>query len=297
MKLGGSFVATTAALWIAAVGCGDDGGTPEQTVFGGDRPVELRVPAAYDHDAPAPLVVVLHGYSINGAVEAGYTRLADLTAEGAFVIAPDGTEDPDGNLYWNAEHPGCDVGGEQRPDDVGYLLGLIDEVESVYNIDPARVYLFGHSNGGFMAFRLVCGHSQRFAAMISLAGAPALDVDACAPADEVSVLQIHGDVDDTVLYAGGDDVVGIPCPYPAATDTVARFAAFNGCDAQLTDTGARVDFDSVLDGDDTRIEQHAGCAAGIATELWTIEGGEHIPTLRPDAHLTMWDFFVSHPKP
>lgn len=285
------------ALIVTISACSGGDGSPDQTTFGGDRPVELRVPADYDHDVGAPLVVVLHGYSVNGAVEAGYTRLAELTAEGALVVAPDGTEDPDGNLYWNAEHPGCAVGGDARPDDAGYLLDLIDEIEAVYNVDPARVYLFGHSNGGFMAYRLVCEHAERFAAMISLAGAPALDTDSCAPTQPVSVLQIHGDADDTVLYGGGSDVVGIACPYPSATETVARFAAFNACDDALADTGARVDLDSALAGDDTRVEHHAGCAAGIATELWTIEGGAHIPGLRPDAYLTMWQFLVDHPRP
>ena len=291
-------LACAGALSLAVAGCGDGGvSTPDRTTFGGDRPVELRVPNSYDHAVPTPIVLVLHGYSINGAVEAGYTRLADLTNEGALVVAPDGTEDPDGNLYWNAEHPGCGLGGDTRPDDVGYLLDLLDEIGAVWNVDPNQVYVFGHSNGGFMAYRLACEHSDRFAAMISLAGAPALDADDCAPTTAISVLQIHGDADDTVLYTGGDDVVGIPCPYPAATETVARFAAFNGCDPLLGASGARVDLESSLPGDDTRVDAHSNCAAGIATELWTIEGGGHIPALRTDAYLTMWEFFRSHPKP
>ncbi|HUH02603.1 MAG TPA: alpha/beta fold hydrolase [Kofleriaceae bacterium] len=286
-----------AALLVGVAACGGGDSVPDRTTFGGERATELLVPSSYDHAVPAPIVLVLHGYSINGAVEAGYTRLADLTREGVLVVAPDGTEDPDGNLYWNAEHQGCGLGGDTRPDDVGYLLGLLDEIAAVFNVDPDRVYVFGHSNGGFMAYRLACEHADRVAALISLAGAPALDPDDCAPSSPLSILQIHGDADDTVLYGGADAVVDIPCPYPAATDTVARFAAFNGCDAQLSASGERLDLESSLPGTDTRIDTHANCAAGIATELWTIEGGGHIPALRPDAYLTMWDFFRAHPRP
>jgi polyhydroxybutyrate depolymerase len=78
---------------------------------------------------------------------------------------------------------------------------------------------------------------------------------------------------------------------------VARFAAFNGCDAQRSASGERLDLESSLPGTDTRVDAHANCAAGIATQLWTIEGGGHIPALRPDAYLTMWDFFRAHPRP
>jgi poly(3-hydroxybutyrate) depolymerase len=36
-------------------------------------------------------------------------------------------------------------------DDEGYLISIIDLVSAKYNVDLKRVYLIGHSNGGFMA--------------------------------------------------------------------------------------------------------------------------------------------------
>ena len=51
-----------------------------QTIFGGERSTELRVPDNYDPDVATPLLVVLHGYSITGAIQASYTALDRLVA-------------------------------------------------------------------------------------------------------------------------------------------------------------------------------------------------------------------------
>jgi polyhydroxybutyrate depolymerase len=287
--------AAAVALW----GCGSSEDEPLQTVFGGDRPVELHVPIGHDPDTPAPLLLVLHGYSVTGGVELAYSRLDKvIDTEGVLVLAPDGTIDPDGNLFWNVDNTGCLLGGSgSLPDDTGYLIGLIDEVAAVYSVDPNRVYVFGHSNGGFMAYRLACNHADRIAAIVSLAGAPALDELDCSPSEAVSVLQIHGDADDTVLFGGGNDIIGLPCPYPGAEESAARWAAHDSCAATRDDPGVRLDLDSGLDGDETRVDEHASCDAGFAVELWTIAGGAHIPSFRNDVHVPIWTFLADHPKP
>ncbi len=41
-------------------------------------------------------------------------------------------------------------------DDTEYLVNLIDKIASSYPIDREKVYIFGHSNGGFMAHRMAC---------------------------------------------------------------------------------------------------------------------------------------------
>lgn len=279
----------------ALIGCGDSA-TERPTTFGGDRPVELRVPPDYAGE-DAPLILVLHGYGVNGAVQYAYTRFDNLVQrEGVLVLAPDGTEDATGNLYWNAEHPGCDIGaGSARPDDIGYLIGLLDEVAAAYNVDPDRVFVFGHSNGGFMAHRLACEHADRIAAIISMAGAPAIEPADCAPAQPVSVLQIHGDADTTVLYGGGDQIIGAACAYPGAVETVSRWAGHNGCTGALTDSGERLDLELSLTGDETIVERFDGCAPAAA-ELWTIPGGGHIPTFPNDVYQPMWEFLLAHAR-
>ena len=41
-----------------------------------------------------------------------------------------------------------------------------------YNVDPGRVCLIGHSNGGFMSHRFACDRADLVAAIVSLAGVP-----------------------------------------------------------------------------------------------------------------------------
>ena len=67
--------------------------------------------------------------------------------------------------------PACCDKYDAKPDDVGYLTGLIDEIIAAgWPVDPKRIYLFGHSNGGYMAHRMACDRADRIAAIICLAG-------------------------------------------------------------------------------------------------------------------------------
>jgi len=278
-----------AVLVATLLACGsDEPSIPTQTTFGGDRPVELLVPEDYDHSQPLPLILILHGYSAAGSIELAYSRLGNLVDDpGVFVMAPDGLVDDERNRYWKSEHEGCELHAE-GPDDVAYLMGLLDEVASVYQVDPDRTFIFGHSNGGFMAYRLACTHSERFAAIISLAGSAPFDPSDCVPTEAVSVLQIHGDADDTVPYEGGTEVIGIPCMHPSAPEMVETWGEHVGCTGELLDTGEDLDIEDPLDDPETRVEAVAGCPAGVGVELWTIEGGGHIPRIEPPPISEQW---------
>src|SRR5512135_1253101 len=144
-----SLAAASLALAVAA-GCGSHGGSSgPRTVFGGNRPVTLQIPPSYDGSTPAPLLILLHGYGVNGAVEENYLGLSALVAtNGVFLAAPNGLIDQTGSPFWNATDACCNFYGS-TVDDVAYLRGLIRDISHDYKIDPKRVYLWGHSNGAF----------------------------------------------------------------------------------------------------------------------------------------------------
>ena len=87
----------------------------------------------------------------------------------------------------------------------------------------------------------------------------------------VSVLQIHGTADETVLYDGRatDDGLG----YPSAPVAVERFAEAAGCNLDASEEGEALDLDDALPGNETVVlEYEQGCDRGLGAAL----GGEEV---------------------
>lgn len=258
--------------WLAAC---DDGGTmgPRPTTFGGDRPADLKAPATLTAGKQYPLVVVLHGYGANGFTQSAYFGTSTLPAQdAALVIAPDGLIDSNGKPFWNADAACCDF-DHKNPDDVGYIGGLIDDIVASWPVDPSAVFVIGHSNGGFMAYRMACERADVISAIAPLAGLAASDAAACVPSRPVNVLHLHGTADDTVPYGPlGFTAIGTV----GAIGSVTQWAQHNGCGTARTSAG-EVDLVPGLPGAETHETITSGCPANGAVDLWTIEGAGHIP--------------------
>ena len=254
-----------------------------------DRPYNVFVPSTYNAATAAPLVILLHGYGASGLIQELYFRLQpEAEARGFLYVHPDGTPNALGNLAWNATDACCqDV---VTVDDSAYLTSIINEVSATYNVDQTRIFLVGHSNGGFMSYRMACDHADRIAAIVSLAGATFLDTAQCAPSEPVNVLQIHGTDDRTIQYDGGSTPLGT---YPAAETTVSTWSAYNGC-ATGTESLGELDLAFNIDGVETTLEAFTGCPVDGAVELWTIEGGPHIPGLQPSFAADIIDWLYAH---
>ncbi len=271
---------------VAACGGGDSG--PRPMTFGGDRPVDLKVPPGFDDSRTYPLIVGLHGYGGNGFQHAAYFGLSKLVSDGdALLLAPDGLVDSFGRQFWNADPLCCDLDGK-NPDDVGYLGSLIDDVIASWPVDRSRVVLVGHSNGAFMAYRMACDRSDVVTGIAGLAGAASSVPASCTPERAVDILHIHGTADDIVPYAGGGVGGG------GAEASVAQWTGHDGCDATLA-PGPTYDLESVLPGAETTALT-AGCPAGVAVELWRMEGANHIPNFGPAFTPTLWQWLNDHPR-
>lgn len=254
----------------------------------------MLVPPGYDGQTPHPLIVFLHGYADSGSASARAFGLPQLAAERGFLlVAPDGTPDETNLRFWNATDGCCNLFAS-TVDDRAYLVALLNDTQRRYAVDPRRVYLVGHSNGGFMAYRMACEESARLAAIVSIAGATWLDAARCQPESRVSVLQIHGDQDGIIKYEGGRFAAQLEL-YPSAQQTVAACARHNRCADSLSALGPPLDLDVSVPGSETQKQQHAGCADS-AVELWTIAGGEHFPALGATFRQQLASFLLSHPK-
>lgn len=269
------------AIALVLVGCGGTS-DPRPVTFGGDRPVDLQIPASFDESRTYPLVVVLHGYGATGFIQESVFGLkAEVTAGHAFVLAPDGLVDSMNHPFWNADPECCDK-DHRNPDDVGYIGGLIDAVKAAYPID--RVVLFGHSNGGYMSYRMACDRADVIDNIVVLAGNAASDPSTCHPARPVEVLHLHGDQDTEVPYAA------------TAMRSAELWAGWDGCGTTLT-PGPTHDLDGVQPGAETTTQVVDGCPKGLDVELWTLTGAGHVPSFNAMAEPVLYQWFLDHPRP
>ena len=298
----------------ASSGLGADGssGFPEAgalgdfdpTPFGGSRPVKLYVPSKYAPSTPTPLLILLHGYSASGAAQEllfDFKPLAE--ANTVLYMYPDGTVDKLGNRFWNASDACCDFFGVPV-DDVAYLTSLITEIETRYNVDPKRIYFAGHSNGGFMSYRMACDQAGKVAAIASLAGAMWDDPSKCKPGDAVSVLEMHGTADTVVFWDGGttstDSIwdggtIDGGGPYPSVPTTVGDWVTLDSCS---TTPNTSAPDPGIVAGMQTSVSDYAsGCRNHTDVELWTMHGAGHIPSITQSFGTQVFKFLLDHPKP
>ncbi len=268
-------------------------------VAGGDRPVTVHVPPGYDPEVAAPLLVMLHGYMWSGADAEAYLSLGSAAMAHLIIYAyPDGTLDRGGQPFWNATDACCNYEGSPV-DDSAYLAGLVDEIGEVVNVDPNRVFFVGHSNGGFMAYRMACDHADLVAGIVSLAGSTYADPSDCRPTEPVAVLQIHGTADTVILCTGGS--AGME-RYPGAQETVTMWAEYDGCDGSSEQLLPNIDIDRNSNGatgpEESTVEVYSsGCAPGGHVELWTMHGAGHVPDLSGTFAESVISFLLDHAKP
>lgn len=253
--------------------------------LGGSRPLQtFRTPDGWDGKTPLPLLLVIHGYGVGGLAQALYFSVLPLVEEKQILLAaPDGLFDSMGKRYWNAVDTCCDF-DHTNVDDVKYLTGLVDEIAARYPVDRKRIYLIGHSNGGAMTLRIACDKTSTFAAALELAGPFWSDFSKCTPSAPIPLRVLHGTADMEVPYDGANGAVAVS----------GFFAQKNGCTSMLDPNAPALDLDSSLAGAETKVSRYTGCMAD--TELWTIQGAGHIPTLVPNFRNIVWDFFSAHTR-
>jgi polyhydroxybutyrate depolymerase len=262
--------------------------TPEAQRLVAERPYRLVVPPGYSGQ-PLPLVILLHGYSGSGQAMDDYLNMSSIAAARTFLLAtPDGSVDAAGYRYWNATDACCAANAPVPADDVAYLTAVIDDVSIRYNVDPQRIYIIGHSNGGFMAHRMACDRAARIAAVVSIAGAQWSYLPYCQPSEPVSVLQVHGTGDTTILYNGGPG-------YPGARTTAADWALLNRCTTDFYTAGVW-DLDT-QPGVETIRDLAIGCPPGVGVELWSMIAAPHDPSFSAWGANFLYNFLIVYSKP
>ena len=241
----------------------------------------------------APLVVSLHGRFGSGEGQAKLTGLVPIARrEGFTVVFPDGIDHS-----WNDAR---EVGpaAKQGVDDVAFLSELIDEFVAK-GADPARVYMLGMSNGGFMTLTVACRLADKLAGVASITGGLSTKLQSDCPMSRPVPLALFLGTEDPLVPFGGGQVAGNRGQITSAGDAARFFAGKNGC-SLAPQKRALPDLDPA---DGTRIEQQVFGSCGAPVELFVVTGGGHTwpgghalrsngKTSRDlDASQTAWDFF------
>jgi polyhydroxybutyrate depolymerase len=270
--------------WLSMLACHER--TLERVVRLPGLGREYRVYTRRDHDASrrAPVLFVLHPYFTDPMLLEHRYQLRRVAAgqRGWIVVFPVGHVDSKGVFFWNATRACCDA-DRRNPDDVAFLDAVLADVRRTYAIDPARIYAFGESNGGFMAHRWACEPNAELAAIVSIAGAHGTENELrCDRSRPVSVLQVHGTADRDVRYDGGT-MYG---PYPSAEQTVAVWQRANACHPEPAREERRDLFAKPV-----QVKRWSGAACRV--ELWSVIGGGHVLEHRPAFLPAALDFLAS----
>ena len=296
--LAAALVVVAMPMVLAAVLCAsfnarnrDNGGFVSS---GEKRTYRLYVPKSYDPAHATPLVISLHGGGMSGTAQMETSQWNEVADEhGLLVVYPSGRGGR-GPRAWRA---GVGRGSEK---DVRFIAELIDALKASYNVDPARVYADGVSNGGGMAFLLSCTMSDRIAAVGLVASAQFLPWSGCLDERAVPMIAFHGTADRFTPYHGGTTWVAPGHAFPSIPAFTARWARRNQCGAEPVESAVAADV--------SRLE-YRGCADDADVVLYTIHGGGHtwpgggpLPewfagsTSRSvDASRQAWAFFQAHP--
>jgi polyhydroxybutyrate depolymerase len=234
--------------------------------------------------AKRPVLILLHGHGASAAVMVGLASMggyktqawSGLAArENILLIAPDGVKASDDKRGWNDCR--TDAPTNTKTDDVGFIAALIDTAVAQFGADPERIYVFGVSHGGAMAYRTGIELAPRLAA-IGAESAPMAAQNGCpAPSRPLSVFVEHGTADEIVPYAGGK--AGSWMLHGRGTTLGAEQAvAFWRKLARLPDTPVTYRFPHLHPDDPTSATRYVWGAdpAGTQIEFLRVDGGGHV---------------------
>ncbi len=269
----------------------------------------IYLPPAYDGKNAAPLLFLFHGGGGRGVRMVNFTGFDSIAREnGLVVIVPEGYDH-----HWNDGRIGVSKAHKENVDDMAFVRAIYQNVCKELNIDRARVYATGVSNGAMLSLRLALEEPDIFAAVAAVVGSlPEPLSKKQWHGRPLPLLMINGTKDPLVPYEGGDvhfykkklgRVISVP-------DTVRFFASHNKCNS--APVVSELELKQNKSGLAVMKTEYA-CPGGDAeVVLYSIEGGGHtwhrdsrlaryLPELAIgktcrdiDSSEIIWSFFQKH---
>jgi len=260
-------------------------------VFKG-RTINVYHPSNPSAGLPKGLVLLLHGYGGTGKQINDYLQFKQIAKQANVIyVTVEGTKDSSGKQFWNATSSCCNF-SKKKIDEVTYFKELIQDLQRQNSVDPQRIFIIGHSNGGFMAHSLACSLSPIVAGIISIAGEQAQNADDCKPDYSVNILQIQGMADLVVPYSGGNLGLG---PFPGAEATLKMWATKNSCDLAKFEVKEIPTLVYLKPSTPSLSKSYASCPIGGSVELWAIPRAGHVPIFNLQGQRQIANWINTHP--
>ena len=166
----------------------DDSETGTRTITVNGTVRNYIIYAPRDLGEGRPLLISCHGMNQDAAYQKGMLTIESIADTAKFVtIFPNGI----GNAW--------DISGDR---DIDFVLALIDEMATKYNIDRNRVYLSGFSMGGMFTYHAMNRIADKIAAFAPISGYPMGGTTANASVRPIPIIHTHGTSDDVVNFGG-----------------------------------------------------------------------------------------------
>lgn len=275
------------------------------TVDQRERYYLVHVPKLKQPKSGWPVVLIFHGGASNAETMVTFTGLNDKADKAGFVaVYPSGTGRTQRVLTFNGGNC-CGRAMTEKVDDVKFVRSLLDDLESVVQVDRKRVFATGMSNGAIMSYLLASEMADRIAAIAPVAG-PMGTAD-CSPSQPVAVCHFHGSDDAFAPLAGGRGSRSISrTDFYSVDHSIQAWVKANRCKTAPTVTSLPK---SVDDGTSVTRAVYSGGKKETEVVLYTINGMGHTwpggenrlrflgaTTKNLSANDVMWEFFQKHAR-
>ncbi|MFT5705189.1 MAG: polyhydroxybutyrate depolymerase [Shewanella sp.] len=166
------------------------------------------------------IALFLHGAPGTPKKVSNIFNAKSITADKQLLsVSPQGSND-----FWGWES--LNDGESKSTKDVDFMVKLLTQLKADNNISSDKVYVFGYSAGGFMAYKLACHIPEQITAIVSLAGQFRGDFTHCTTSTPVTLHHFHSPADTDVPMSGRNTG-----NIQSVAETLAHWRNISGCDA------------------------------------------------------------------
>ena len=216
----------------------------------------VYLPDGYRSDSQWPLVVLLHGSGATGDMQDLHLGIsARVSKKGMILAVPEARPTAGSGITSNEQ-----------------MLTLLEQLKTAYSVDPSRIYLIGHSMGGYQSLSFACDHGDKIAGMVISAA-----VGVCRNStNPVNMLLATGTAD---LSEANVEA------------TLNSWRRVNGCTGTPEITEGH-DLHWEISGGETKKSEWSGCTDGAKIVSLRSQNGRHVPIFKTSFADQALDFLL-----